>query len=81
MKLIIDIPKSILEQLKSLDEECYYMEGWNIVTALLNGIPFGEEENKGLWRNYQGTITCEKCGEEVEEMTPFCPYCGEYKCQ
>lgn len=31
---------------------------------------------QGKWRVYEGVITCEKCGEETEEMTPFCAWCG-----
>lgn len=34
------------------------------------------ERPQGEWRVYEGVITCEKCGEETEEMTPFCAWCG-----
>lgn len=34
------------------------------------------ERPKGTWRVYEGVITCEKCGEETEEKTPFCAWCG-----
>ncbi|MBO7733225.1 MAG: hypothetical protein J6S67_11745 [Methanobrevibacter sp.] len=28
------------------------------------------------WRVYEGVITCEKCGKETDEKTPFCAWCG-----
>lgn len=35
-----------------------------------------KERPHGKWRVYEGVITCEKCGKEAEEISPFCAWCG-----
>ena len=59
---------------------CNSLSNANLVAEILNKDLNNEVwRTKGTWREYEGTITCEKCGKEVEEKTPYCPYCGEYK--
>ena len=61
------------EFLRDLD----FRRGFNFALQLVIDAPSAEpERKKGKWRHYEGQYSCEVCGAEVDDISPFCPNCG-----
>ena len=81
IKLIIEIPAHIKEELDKLPDGCRYTDGWNIATAIMNGIPY-EDRLQGEWIQVQDNVDhykCSICGDHdfYENWIPnYCPNCG-----
>lgn len=56
MELVIEIPDHIKEELDKLDEGCRCVDGWNIATAIMNGIPLPKGHGRLLDANT--LVTC-----------------------
>lgn len=67
LKKDIEENSIILEGVRAIEVDC--------VKVLIDNAPTVTPK-QGKWRVYEGTITCEECGTEVDEITPFCAWCG-----
>ena len=78
MKLMIDIPKKIHDQIKhDVEQEAWYDEDSTfdkVMRAIYNGTL-----KQGKWiKTENGTSKCSECGEIYLCGFDYCPWCGSY---
>ena len=79
MKVIIDIPESIIEHIKDGSFGARPYDRYTLVVAVLNGtsLPKGRWIASPLPDDWVGTLyTCSNCGAVEDSRSSYCPRCG-----